>query len=298
VLDGVRVDHPDGLRDPEQYFERLRDRAPDAWIVGEKILEPGEFLRENWPIEGTSGYDFLNVCNNLLVHGDGLKELTAIYGEFTGEPVEFEPVAHEKKLHVQQEALGSDVNRLTSLFVELCENNRDRRDYTRAEIRRALREVAACFSIYRTYVVPARDQVVDEDRARIDSAVACAKARRQDLDAGLLDFIGSVLALRSRGGLETEFLQRFQQFTSPVMAKGVEDTAFYCFNRMIGMNEVGSAPDRNGIALAEFHDYCSRMHATHPLTMTTLSTHDTKRADDVRARLAAITEVPRRWRIR
>jgi (1->4)-alpha-D-glucan 1-alpha-D-glucosylmutase len=297
VLDGVRVDHPDGLRDPQQYCERLRTQAPDAWIVGEKILEPGEFLRENWPIEGTSGYNFLNVCNNLFVYGNGLKELTAIYGDFTGEPTEFEPVAHEKKLNVQQEALGSDVNRLTSLFVEICENNRDRRDYTRAEIRRALREVAACFSIYRTYVVPGRDQIVDGDRTRIDEAVACAKVRRQDLEPGLLDFIGDILALRSRGGLETEFLQRFQQFTSPVMAKGVEDTAFYCFNRMIGMNEVGSAPGSNGMTVREFHDYCAKMQATHPLTMTTLSTHDTKRADDVRARLAAITEIPGRWKI-
>jgi (1->4)-alpha-D-glucan 1-alpha-D-glucosylmutase len=296
VLDGVRIDHPDGLRDPQQYGERLRSRAPDAWIVGEKILEPGEFLRENWPIEGTTGYDFLNVCNNLLVYGNGLKELTTIYGDFTGEPIEFESVAHEKKLNVQQEALGSDINRLTSLFVELCENNRDRRDYTRAEIRRALREVAASFSIYRTYVVPARDEVVDEDRSRIDNAVTSAKAQRPDLDPGLFDFIGSVLALRSRGGLETEFLQRFQQFTSPVMAKGVEDTAFYCFNRMIGMNEVGSAPGSNGISIQEFHAYCAKMQATHPLTMTTLSTHDTKRADDVRARLAPVTEIPGRWK--
>jgi (1->4)-alpha-D-glucan 1-alpha-D-glucosylmutase len=296
VLDGVRIDHPDGLRDPQQYCERLRNRAPDAWIVGEKILEPGEFLRENWPIEGTSGYDFMNVCNNLLVQGSGLKELTTIYGDFTREPIDFEEVAHEKKLGVEQAALGSDVNRLTSLFVEICESNRDRRDYTRAEIRRALREVAACFSIYRTYVVPSRDEVVDEDRAHIDDAVACAKSKRPDLDAGLFDFIGDVLALRSRGGLETEFLQRFQQFTSPVMAKGVEDTAFYCFNRMIGMNEVGGAPGQNGITLTEFHDYCAKMQATHPLTMTTLSTHDTKRADDVRARLATITEIPGRWK--
>jgi (1->4)-alpha-D-glucan 1-alpha-D-glucosylmutase len=296
VLDGVRVDHPDGLRDPQQYCERLRNRAPDAWIIGEKILETGESLRWNWPIEGTSGYDFLNACNNLLVHGDGLKELTAIYGEFTAEPIDFEEVAHLNKLSVQQGALGSDVNRLTSLFVEICEGNRDRRDYTRAEIRRALRELASWFSIYRTYVVPERDQIVDEDRARIDNAVACAKARRQDLDTGLLDFMGDVLALRSRGGLETEFLLRFQQFTSPVMAKGVEDTAFYCFNRMIGMNEVGGAPGLNGITPAEFHEYCMRMHSTHPLTMTTLSTHDTKRADDVRARLAAITEIPGKWK--
>lgn len=296
ALDGVRVDHPDGLRDPQQYFDRLRKRAPDAWIIGEKILAPGEFLRESWPVEGTTGYDFLNVCNNLLVYDSGLKDLTAIYSDFTGEPVEFGEVAHEKKLTVQQEALASDVNRLTSLFVEICEGNRDRRDYTRAEIRRALREVAACFAIYRTYVLPENDRVLEEDRVCIDKAVAQAKERRQDLDAGLLDFIADVLTLRSRGELETEFLLRFQQFTSPVMAKGVEDTAFYCFNRMIGLNEVGGAPDRNGLTVAEFHDYCATMQATHPLTMTTLSTHDTKRADDVRARLAAITEFPARWK--
>jgi len=296
VLDGIRIDHPDGLRDPQQYCERLRSRAPGAWIVGEKILQPGEFLRDSWPIEGTSGYDFMNVCNNLLVDGDGLKELSGIYADFTGEPTDFEQVAHDKKLSVEQEALGSDVNRLTSLFVEICENNRDRRDYTRADIRRALREVAACFSIYRTYVVPGRDEVVDEDRAHIDQAVREAMTRRQDIDPELFEFIGAVLALRSRGGLETEFLLRFQQFTSPVMAKGVEDTAFYCYNRMIGMNEVGGAPGNNGITPEEFHNYCTTMQATHPLTMTTLSTHDTKRADDVRARLATITEIPARWK--
>src|ERR1019366_1224532 len=134
VLDGVRVDHPDGLRDPLEYFQLFRKHAPDAWIIGEKILEPGEFLRESWPIEGTTGYDFLNVCNNMIVRGDGLKELTAIYSDFTGEPVDFAAVAHDKKLHVQQEALGSDINRLTSLFVEICEGNRDRRDYTQAEM--------------------------------------------------------------------------------------------------------------------------------------------------------------------
>jgi (1->4)-alpha-D-glucan 1-alpha-D-glucosylmutase len=296
VLDGVRVDHPDGLRDPQQYFERLRARAPDAWIVGEKILEPGEFLRASWPIEGTTGYDFMNVCNNMIVRGDGLKELTALYSDFTGEPVDFAAVAHDKKLHVQQEALGSDINRLTSLFVEICEGNRDRRDYTRAEIRRALREVTSCFSVYRIYVVPESDQILDEDRTQIDKAVAEAKERRPDLDASLLDFIADVLKLHVRGEMESEFLQRFQQFTSAVMAKGVEDTAFYCFNRMIGLNEVGAAPNSNGLTVAEFHDYCAKMQRTHPLTMTTLSTHDTKRADDVRARLAVITEVPGRWK--
>ena len=296
VLDGVRVDYPDGLRDPQQYFERLRARAPEAWIIGEKVLQSGELLRANWPIDGTTGYDFMNVCNNLMVRADGLKELTEIYRGFTGEPVDFDAVAHDKKMNVLQEALGSDINRLTSQFVDICEGNRDRRDYIRAEIRRALRELASYFAVYRTYVAPERDQILDEDRAQIDSAVAQAKERRQDLDASLLDFIADVLTLRERGGMEREFLLRFQQMTSPVMAKGVEDTAFYCFNRMIGLNEVGGAPGRNGLTVAEFHEYCAKMQATHPLTMTTLATHDAKRADDVRARLAVITEVPGRWK--
>ncbi len=296
VLNGVRIDHPDGLRDPQQYFERLRDRAPDAWIIGEKILEPEETLREAWPIEGTTGYDFLNVCNRLLVYSEGLRQLTGIYADFTGGPIDFQAIAHDKKLNVEHEALGSDVNRLANLFVEICENNRDRRDYTRAEIRRALREVAACMSVYRTYIVPERDQITDADRSQIDRAVAKAKANRPDLDTGLMDFIADVLALRARGGLETELLLRFQQFTSPVMAKGVEDTAFYCFNRMIGLNEVGGAPDREGLSIDDFHTYCARMHALHPETMNTLSTHDTKRSDDVRARLAVLTEIPGRWK--
>jgi (1->4)-alpha-D-glucan 1-alpha-D-glucosylmutase len=296
ALDGVRIDHPDGLRDPQQYFERLREHAPDAWIVAEKILQPHEKLRATWPIEGTSGYDFLNVCNGVFTYGEGLKELTRIYRSFTGEPVDFAAIAHDKRLSVEQEALGSDVNRLASLFVAICENNRDRRDYTRAEIRRAIREVAAGFAVYRTYVVPDRDQITDEDRAEIDHAVDEAKHRRSDIDPELFDFIGDVLALRARGGLETEFLLRFQQFTSPVMAKGLEDTAFYCYNRMIGLNEVGGAPDRDGLSLSEFHEHCMSRQAEHPFTMNTLSTHDNKRCEDVRARLAVLTEIPSRWK--
>ena len=226
----------------------------------------------------------------------GLNELSEIYSNFTGESEDFESLAHAKKLNVEHEALGSDVNRLAQLFVEICENNRDRRDYTRAEIRRAIREVAASFSVYRTYVVPERNEILEEDELEIRNAVEIAKTHRTDIDPDLFDFIGDVLTLRSRGEVETEFLLRFQQFTSPVMAKGVEDTAFYCFNRMIGLNEVGGAPERNGISLDEFHACCAKMQAEHPLTMNTLSTHDTKRSDDVRARLAVLTEIPGRWR--
>ncbi|WP_109487633.1 malto-oligosyltrehalose synthase [Occallatibacter savannae] len=296
VLDGVRVDHPDGLRDPLQYFTRLRERASDAWIIGEKILEPGEFLRSDWPIEGTSGYDFLNVCNGLFMQPEGLRELTEIYRDYTQEPTDFSAIAHDKKLTVEQEALGSDVNRLADLFLRICENNRDRRDYTRAEIRRALRETAACFHVYRSYVVPDRDEITDEDRREVLQAVECAKQKRNDIDNGLFDFMAEVLLLRTRGQLEAEFVYRFQQFTSPVMAKGVEDTAFYCYNRMVGLNEVGSAPGHDGLSLAQFHDYCGTMQSSRPSTMTTLSTHDTKRSDDVRARLAVLTEMPGEWR--
>jgi (1->4)-alpha-D-glucan 1-alpha-D-glucosylmutase len=292
VLDGVRVDHPDGLRDPYEYFQRLRAAAPDGWIIGEKILEPGEFLRESWPIEGTSGYDFLNIALGVLVDPAGLARLTDVYSAFTGEPTHFPSIAHDKKLAVTQEALGSDVNRLTSLFVDICEQNRDHRDSTRVEIRRAIREIAACFSVYRTYVIPDRDEITPEDRAIIARAIRQARENKPEIGADLFDFMGDVLTLRVTGRLESEFVLRFQQFTSPVMAKGVEDTAFYCYNRLTALNEVGADPARDGYTPEEFHAYCQRMQATHPYTMITLSTHDTKRSDDVRARMAVLTEVP------
>ena len=292
VLDGVRVDHPDGLRDPLQYFQRLRDRAPDAWIIGEKILEPGEWLRANWPIEGTSGYDFLNTALGVLVKPDGVDKLGEHYAEFTGDTTPFPVVAHDKKLNVAQEALGSDVNRLAAFFVEISEASRDQRDFTRAEIRRAIREIAACFAIYRTYVVPDRDEITDEDINIITRATQCAKDNRQDIDGLLFDFMRDVLTLKVRGEKEREFVYRFQQFTSPVMAKGVEDTAFYCSNRLTALNEVGGDPDCEGFSIEYFHTYNLAIQRTYPQTMTTLSTHDTKRSDDVRARLAVLSELP------
>ena len=292
VLDGVRVDHPDGLRDPLEYFRRLRAAAPEAWIVGEKILEPGEFLREEWPIDGTSGYDFLNAALNVLLKPEGVAELDRIYAEFTDRSTDFDAIAHDKKLAVTQEALGSDVNRLTSIFVNICETNRNQRDYTRAEVRRAIREVSACFEVYRTYVVPSRQEITPEDREVITAATECAKANRTDIDGGLFDFLRDVLTMQVTGKEESEFVLRFQQFTGPVMAKGVEDTAFYCYNPLTARNEVGADPSREGSTIEEFHAYNARMQATHPLTMTTLSTHDTKRSEDVRARMAVLSEVP------
>lgn len=295
ILDGVRVDHPDGLRDPLEYLRRVRERAPDAWVVVEKILEPGEMMRQTWPAEGTTGYDFLNVASGVLVHPEGVSSLGQIYNDFAGPSLEFHAMAHEKKLSISQESLASDVNWLTTKFVTICECNRNQRDYSRAEIRRAVRELAACFPVYRTYVVPQRDEISDEDRAIILHACECAKQHRQDIDSGLFDFLGDVLGLHVTGKHEAEFVMRFQQFTGPVMAKGVEDTAFYCYNRLVALNEVGAEPARDGLSLKDFHTYHKAMQATHPLTMTTLSTHDTKRSDDVRARLFVLSEVPEQF---
>ena len=292
VLDGLRIDHPDGLRDPLEYFDRLRKAAPEAWIIGEKILEPGELLRPNWPIEGTSGYDFMNQAIGLLVQPQGLLRLGEHYAAFTGDDCTFPAIAHDKKLNVTQEGLGSDVNRLATLMVEICEENRDFRDFTRAEIRRAIREVASCFSIYRTYVVPKRKEITEEDREIIRKATECAKNNRADIDGQLFDFMCELLQGNVLGEKESEFVYRFQQFTSPVMAKGVEDTAFYCYNRLAALNEVGGNPACSGFTPANFHEYNTTVQRTFPQTMLTLSTHDTKRADDVRARLAVLSEIP------
>ena len=295
LLDGIRIDHPDGLRDPRQYLERLRKRAPDAWIVVEKILEAGEWMRPEWPVEGTSGYDFLNLCNGLLVYPPGLAQLTEIYRDFTHQPTDFHDITFAKKSNVAKETLASDVNRLANIFVAICEGNRDYRDFTRSQIRRAIRNVAACFEIYRTYVVADRNEITAEDRERLMEAVEEAKRRRPEVEPGLFDFMADILQLKVTGNKEAEFVARFQQFTSPVMAKGVEDTAFYDYNRLTGLNEVGGNPATDGVSLQHFHDYNTRMQATFPRTMTTLSTHDTKRADDVRARLAVLSEMPARW---
>lgn len=292
VLDGLRVDHPDGLRNPEQYFLRLREAAPEAWIVAEKILARNEPLRESWPIDGTTGYDFLNMVNGLLVSPEGLGELDRAYQGVLSEPVDYRTLVHDKKIAVMQEGLGSDVNRLTSIFLEICDRDRDHRDHSRADIRRAIREIAAGFAVYRTYISPESDEVNQIDAAVIQGALDTAIQFRSDLDIELLQFMADVLLMRRKGDLESDFLMRFQQFTGPVMAKGFEDTVLYCYNRLVALNEVGGDPYEGTVTIEEFHRYNQRTQQHHPFAMLALTTHDTKRGEDMRARLAVLSEMP------
>jgi (1->4)-alpha-D-glucan 1-alpha-D-glucosylmutase len=296
VLDGIRIDHPDGLEDPRHYFERLREQASDVWIVAEKILEPGEQFRTEWPIDGTTGYDFLNQAAGLFVDTNSEGQFNRIYTAFTQESTDYVAVCRNKKHRVLRDLLGSDVNRLTHLLTEICELHRDQRDYTRHDVLRAIREIVACFPIYRTYVVPERDEITDADIKYITEAVEASKKYRPELDPGLFDFMRDILLLRVRGELESEFVMRFQQFCGPAMAKGVEDTVFYNYNRLVALNEVGGDPGRFGVSVEEFHSYCREVQQRQPRTMLSSSTHDTKRSEDVRARISLLSEMPEVWR--
>ncbi|MGH9001694.1 MAG: malto-oligosyltrehalose synthase, partial [Acidimicrobiia bacterium] len=291
VLDGVRIDHPDGLRDPEGYLRRLAGLAPRAWIVVEKILEPGERLPATWPVAGTTGYDFANRATGVLVDPAGEEPLTTTYAQFARRQVDWPEVVRDKKHLVMAEVLSAEVNWLTGLAVAVCDRHRRYRDYTRHEIHESLRELIAAFPVYRTYVVPGTEPSPD-DVARVEEAVKSGQEQRPDLDGDLFDFLGEVMLGRHRGEAEDELVARFQQVTGPVMAKGVEDTAFYTWTRLSALNEVGGDPGHFGLPVAEFHRENEMMARSWPATMVSTSTHDTKRSEDVRARLALLSEIP------
>jgi (1->4)-alpha-D-glucan 1-alpha-D-glucosylmutase len=296
VLDGVRIDHPDGLRDPEGYLRRLKDRAPEAWVVVEKILQPGEAVRRSWPVAGTTGYDFLNRANGLFVDPAAEQAMTDLYQELTGETRDFEDIASTAKLEVMQLVLASDINRLTQLLVQICELHRRYRDYTRHELHEALREFMACLPVYRTYVDADLGRIEPEDRTIVGRAAEAGQRNRPDLDRELFEFLYRLMTLDLRGQLESELAMRLQQISAAVMAKGVEDTAFYRYYRLVSLNEVGGSPERFGVGVQEFHRINAEMARDWPTTMLTLSTHDTKRGADVRARINLLTEMPERWR--
>ncbi len=294
-VDGLRIDHPDGLRDPAGYFARLRAAAPDAWIVAEKILEADEPLPADWPIDGTTGYRFANLATGIHVARDAETPMTELWDRLADAGPRWEAIVEEARGEVLSTVLGSDVNRLTDLFLAVCEANRRYRDFTRHELHHALREVAASLPVYRTYVRADDGYVREVDRELIDEAVETATARRPDLDPELFGFLCSILRLEIEGPLARELAMRFQQLTPAAMAKGVEDTSFYRHHRLVALNEVGGDPGRFGVSVEAFHAAMAVAAETWPDAMLALSTHDTKRSADVRARLAVLTANPAAW---
>ena len=294
-VDGVLVDHPDGLLDPEQYLIRLRERVQSGWIVVEKILMPDEDMRASWPVSGTTGYDFMNQVMGLFIDPDSEETLTKFYSDFTGEMRNFPDILREKKLQILKHVLGSDLNILTSMLSHICERHPNHRDYTRHELHEALQELMADFPVYRTYVQPGSGDVSEEDTRVITHAIQRVGTRRADLGSDLLGLIRDILLLKISGDLESDFVARFQQVTGPVMAKGAEDTAFYCYHRFIALNEVGGDPGRFGVTVEQFHARCQDMQRHWPKTMLATSTHDSKRSEDVRARMVILSEMPAYW---
>ena len=292
AVEGLRIDHVDGLRDPYEYLERLHSATSGTYLVVEKILEGDETLPERWPIAGTSGYDYLNEVNGLFVDPQREAAMTEVYARFTGEPTDYADICWNAKQQIMRTVLAADIHRLTALAADVVERHRRYRDHTRAELRDALRELIAAFGVYRTYVRPG-EEASAEDVAQVDAAVTTALARRPDLDADLMRFLADVALGRHDGPAESELCLRMQQVTSPVMAKGVEDTVFYRFNRLVSLNEVGGEPDHFGISVEEYHR--RRASASWRGSLRATSTHDTKRSEDVRTRLNLLSEMPDRW---
>ena len=294
TLDGLRVDHVDGLRDPEGYLRRLADATSGVYTVVEKILAPDEELCGSWPVAGTTGYDFLIRVNGLFVATENERSMTGFYESFTGETATFEEIAHESKFEIMRRELAPEVERLTGLLSRVCDAYRRHRDHTHRELREALREVIAHMGVYRTYNL-AEGSASPGDQRRVRDAVEASIACRADIDRELLWFVGELALGEREGPGAAEFVPRFQQLSAPVMAKGVEDTAFYRYNRLVSLNEVGGDPGLFGRSTAEFHDATARAAAQTPDTMLTLATHDTKRGPDVRARINVLSEIPDRW---
>ncbi len=296
VLDGIRVDHPDGLLDPTTYTQRLRASLRRGWLVVEKILMPGESLPRDWPVDGTTGYDFLSDTVSLLVDPAAEAAFSELHARLTREPRSFDVITRETRDLVVRETLGSELNRLTAVFVAICENQRRFRDYTRHELHEALRAVVVSMPVYRTYARPDEGVISEQDRRIIDTAIAAAQEARPDIDPELLGFLGRILTLGVNGDAEGHLAGRFQQLSGAVMAKGIEDTAFYRYVRLVALNDVGCEPGRFGLDVEGYHAANAARAATWPATMLTTSTHDTKRSEDVRARLAVLSEMPERWR--
>ncbi|MCC6346444.1 MAG: malto-oligosyltrehalose synthase, partial [Nitrospirales bacterium] len=336
---GLRVDHPDGLLDPADYFRRLQKGCflsllgadpftenaepgdePEAlreyrgkiganpsfkafYIVGEKILTKGERMPEDWPIFSTTGYVFMNSINGIFVDMVNGKAMDGIYAKFTGIRAVFPDIVYEKKKLIMQVAMASEVNTLGSYLSSLADRDRHTRDFTLNSLTAAIVEVIAFFPVYRTY--SNGSGVNDTDRKYIELSIAKAKRKNPATSAFIYDFLRDVLLLRYPPDADEvlkrdwlSFVMRFQQITGPVMAKGLEDTAFYVYNRLVSLNEVGGSPDRFGIPLETFHGQNIERSKFWPHALIATSTHDAKRGEDVRARINVLSEIPDEWRSR
>src|SRR6266404_3924233 len=337
---GLRIDHPDGLYAPGEYFHRLQEGAliatarrlrpelgpPEAealaalyrtraadqaatlearplWIAAEKILGPDEPLPEWWAVAGTTGYDFLAAVNGLFVDRGTSRQMTALYSRVAGDGARMADLTYGAKRLIMQVSMASEINQLGYTLDRMSERDRLARDFTLPSLGRAIREVVAAFAVYRTYVGDdGSDTPGPRDRGYIESAVAEAKRRNPTVNVSIFDFVRDVLLLRhpDRSGPEERaarrhFAMRFQQTTGPVTAKGVEDTAFYLYNRLVSLNEVGGDPARYGEPVPVFHARNERRLERWPESMLATSTHDTKRGEDVRARINVLSEVPGEW---
>ena len=309
-IQGLRIDHPDGLKDPAAYFRHLQEsclaalQAEDGhfYVVVEKILEAGERLRSDWEVSGTTGYDFLNVVNGLFVARQNEQFLSTIYFRFLRQGAQrFHDLGNSTKKMVMLISLASEVNELGYLLRDIASSDRRHRDFTLNSLTFVIREVIAALGIYRTYIDPETGAASEDDKHAIEQAVAEAKRRNPRTDPSIFDFVGDTLLLRDSSDTlhladRLRFIARFQQTTGPVIAKGIEDTAFYQYNRLISLNEVGGDPDEFGRSLTAFHRHNAEMARAWPATQLTSSTHDTKRSEDVRARINVLSELPRDWR--
>jgi (1->4)-alpha-D-glucan 1-alpha-D-glucosylmutase len=292
-----------------QALLRRPDRAESLdrafYIVTEKILTPDERLPVSWPVAGTTGYEFLNVVNGLFVDPAGMRSLTETYARFIGTRLDFAEVAYESKRLVMDTTMASEIAMLGRRLGRISERRRSARDFTDRMLTEALREIVACFPVYRTYLGSEGADATAQDRRCIEEAVAEARRRNRSISTSVFEFVRDLLCLDlAADTTEAEradvlaFVGKFEQLTGPFTAKGVEDTAFYRYHRLVALNEVGGHPAVFGTSLEEFHRRCLERLAQWPAALSVLSTHDTKRGEDVRARVNVLSEIPQEWRAR
>jgi (1->4)-alpha-D-glucan 1-alpha-D-glucosylmutase len=317
LVTGIRVDHPDGLFDPLKYFQDLQAQAPmpngitsrsangvrrHVYVAAEKILVKSEELRHTWAIEGTTGYGFLNLLNGLFVDGSRKHIFHRLYRQFTGWSQSYADLIYESKRLVMQVSMSSELNVLSRRLDRISEQHRRTRDFTLESLRDALREVIACFPVYRTYIQIDTKHPDEQDDRNIRIAIKAARRRNPATSGSVFDFIQDLLLLKDPDSIgEPEraerrlFVMRFQQLTGPVMAKGLEDTAFYRYCPLLSLNEVGGSPETFGVAISHFHSKNLARRTSWRNAMLASSTHDTKRSEDVRARINVLSEIPSEW---